>query len=154
MDDDLPISVPYLFLLLVPLVLLRHKVFLRSCFGGFSRPWALLLVRRLERVSLEIFKLEDSERGRAMGVFFAVSKSNFYPWILPSYFIFKIPYFDLLDLPVWNNYRSFSWRYIFILFYFRRNSLRMPGLLFTTSTMVVVQVGFPIVVHGERRTAS
>ena len=52
---------------------------LRSCFGGFSRPWVLLLVRRLERVSLEIFKLEDSERGRAMGVFFAVSKSNFYP---------------------------------------------------------------------------
>ena len=52
----------------------------------------------------DIFKLE--ERGRSMGVFFSVSKLLS---MIPTFFLY-IFYFDLLDLPVWNNYRTFCWR--------------------------------------------
>ena len=59
----------------------------------------------------DIFKLE--ERGRAMGFFFTVSYLS--SMILTSFF------YTLLDLPVWNSYGSFCWRYFLILFYCRRN---------------------------------
>jgi hypothetical protein len=89
----------------------------------------------------DIFKLE--ERGRAMGVFFAVSK-------LSSILILTfLPYFDSLDMPVWNNYRSFCWRYVLTFFF----AFVTVGCTRLTSTMVV-QVGLLITVHGERCTAS
>ena len=57
----------------------------------------------------DIFMLE--ERGRAMGFFFAVSKT-FNPFSHPS----PLADFDRLGLSVGTQYRSFCWRYLFYFF--------------------------------------
>ena len=85
----------------------------------------------------DIFKLE--ERGRAMGVFFAVSKLLF---ILAS-----LPDFDRLGLSVGTQSRSFCWRYIF---YFFRNT----GMDTLDSHKMGFQVGPLITIHGESCRAS
>ena len=62
----------------------------------------------------DIYKLE--ERGRAVGVSFAVGKSDI-PYPCPM----SRPDFDSLNRPHRNNFRSFCWRYIFVFYYCFRN---------------------------------
>ena len=76
----------------------------------------------------DIFKLE--ERGRAMGVFFAVSR----PFHSISRLFF---YLKLLGLPDRTKCRSFCWRYVYS-YYFTLD-------WFATN----VQVGLRNTIHGE-----
>ena len=69
--------------------------------------------------------IQTRREGKSYGSFFRCMYIQIYPWFL---IIFFLHYFHSLDLPVWNNYRSFCWRYIFILFFCLRNGWVAPGL--------------------------